>query len=83
MENRRSPNAPKITTNAPIVQLSCTIKSVDVSVAVFGVAGKRLRGCHTSGQPRRVYGLEFCLELFGVEEVRLALLFEFDNVALP
>lgn len=36
MVNRRSPNAPKITTNTPIVQLSCTIKSVDVSVAVLG-----------------------------------------------
>lgn len=54
MENRRSPNAPKITTNAPNVQLSCTIKSVDVSVAVLVVVEKRLRGCHTSGQPRRV-----------------------------
>lgn len=41
MENRRSPNAPKITTNAPIVQLSCTIKSVDVSVAVLVVVEKK------------------------------------------
>lgn len=46
MENRRSPNAPKITTNAPIVQLSCTIKSVDVSVAVLGGAGKK--GCEAA-----------------------------------
>lgn len=83
MENRRSPNAPKITTNAPIVQLSCTIKSVDVSVAVLGVLEKKAARLPHIGPASQCIVIGFCLELFGVEEVRLALLLEFDNVALP
>ena len=83
MENRRSPNAPKITTNAPIVQLSCTIKSVDVSVAVLGVLEKTAARLPHIGAASQCIVIGFCLELFGVEEVRLALLLEFDNVALP